>query len=137
MKAISIKQPWAWAIFNGKPVENRVWHSDYRGPLLIHASKAFDKEGDLWIQKNKKILGIDGMPLFFPCGKVIGIVDMVSCVTYHPSPWFCGPYGFVFENPRLIDPFPMRGRLGIFALDTDEEQMARERISLTEGRSDG
>lgn len=45
MKAISIQQPWAWAIFNGKPVENRKWSTAYRGPLLIHAGKKFDGPG--------------------------------------------------------------------------------------------
>lgn len=41
MKALSIRQPWAWAILNaGKRVENRSWQAcHYRGPLLIHAAK--------------------------------------------------------------------------------------------------
>ncbi len=42
MKAISIRQPWAWAICHaGKRVENRDWRHapSYRGPLLIHAAK--------------------------------------------------------------------------------------------------
>jgi hypothetical protein len=43
VKAISIRQPWAWAILHaGKRVENRSWAAApvYRGPLLIHASKS-------------------------------------------------------------------------------------------------
>ncbi len=42
MKALSIRQPWAWAILHaGKRIENRDWRAapSYRGPLLIHASK--------------------------------------------------------------------------------------------------
>ena len=42
MKAISVRNPWAWAIAHGgKRVENREWQypPTYRGPLLIHASK--------------------------------------------------------------------------------------------------
>ena len=42
MKAISVRNPWAWAICHGgKRVENREWKypPTYRGPLLIHASK--------------------------------------------------------------------------------------------------
>ena len=43
MKAISIRQPWAWLIVNGyKDVENRTWYTSHRGPLLICASKALD-----------------------------------------------------------------------------------------------
>src|SRR5438045_8559495 len=38
MKALSIRQPWAWLIVNGhKPVENRSWSTKYTGKLLIHA----------------------------------------------------------------------------------------------------
>lgn len=41
MKAISIRQPWAWLIVNGfKDIENRSWRTKYRGPVLIHASAA-------------------------------------------------------------------------------------------------
>jgi hypothetical protein len=42
MKALSIRQPWAWAILHaGKRIENRDWRSCYyRGPILIHASKS-------------------------------------------------------------------------------------------------
>ena len=42
MKAISIRQPWAWLILNArKDVESRDWiyPCRHRGPLLIHASK--------------------------------------------------------------------------------------------------
>lgn len=41
MKALSIRQPWAWAILHaGKRIENRDWKAcHYRGPLLLHASK--------------------------------------------------------------------------------------------------
>ena len=38
LKAISIRQPWAWLIVNGyKDVENRTWKAKYTGALLIHA----------------------------------------------------------------------------------------------------
>lgn len=40
MKALSIRQPWAWAIMRwGKRIENRSWCPAYRGPVLIHAAK--------------------------------------------------------------------------------------------------
>src|ERR1700690_1312991 len=39
MRALSIKQPWVWAILNaGKDVENRTWTSKHRGWLALHAS---------------------------------------------------------------------------------------------------
>ncbi|HHY88739.1 MAG TPA: ASCH domain-containing protein, partial [Chloroflexi bacterium] len=43
MKALSVRQPWAWLIAQGyKTVENRTWATNYRGPLLIHAGKKPD-----------------------------------------------------------------------------------------------
>jgi hypothetical protein len=47
MKALSIIMPWPWLIFHyGKDVENRNWKTDYRGTLLIHASKTPDAKTD-------------------------------------------------------------------------------------------
>ena len=44
--ALSVRQPWAWAIVNGfKDVENRSWATAYRGPLLLHAGQQFDSAG--------------------------------------------------------------------------------------------
>ena len=57
MKALSVRQPWAWAIIHaGKDVENRTWGTRYHGPLLIHASKNYDRDGKAFIQRE---LGID------------------------------------------------------------------------------
>lgn len=43
MKALSLWQPWATLIAVGaKTFETRSWSTDYRGPLLIHASKNTD-----------------------------------------------------------------------------------------------
>jgi len=45
MKALSIRQPWAWLIAHGhKLYENRDWskynpHKRQRGPILIHAGQ--------------------------------------------------------------------------------------------------
>lgn len=112
MKAISIKQPWAIAIFRGKDVENRSRPSNYRGPLLIHASLKIDMAGYDFIKKN--------FPSVLRCenherGCIIGKVDMVDCMADHPSKWFAGPFGYVFKNPVLFKtPIPYKGQLGIF-----------------------
>lgn len=60
MKALSIRQPWAWAIVNGhKTIENRTWATTYRGPLLIHASKSLDPHGMERLAKHRRALGYD------------------------------------------------------------------------------
>ena len=48
MKALSVRAPWWWFILNcGKDVENRTWKTDFRGRILLHASKTFVVR-DLW-----------------------------------------------------------------------------------------
>jgi len=116
MYALSIKQPWANLIISGiKPVENRTWSTPYRGPLLIHASKAWDKEGAEYITENYPELKgfIDRSRR--DTGKILGQVTMTDCVKNHHSEWFFGPYGFVFIKPREFNkPIPYKGALGIF-----------------------
>jgi hypothetical protein len=45
VKALTVKQPWAWAIFNGKNIENRTQLWSYRGPLAIHAGMRWSERG--------------------------------------------------------------------------------------------
>lgn len=46
MRAITVKQPWAWAIAHGgKSIENRSRGTTYRGPLAIHAGLAWSERG--------------------------------------------------------------------------------------------
>lgn len=46
MRAITVRQPWAWAIARGgKDIENRSWGTSYRGLLAIHAGVRWDEEG--------------------------------------------------------------------------------------------
>lgn len=45
MKALSIRQPWAWLIVEGiKNIENRSWDTKHRGRFLIHASSYNNKK---------------------------------------------------------------------------------------------
>ncbi|MCU1592441.1 MAG: 8, gp08 [Frankiales bacterium] len=46
MKALTVRQPWAWAIATGaKTVENRTRGTAYRGPLAIHAGLGWSDRG--------------------------------------------------------------------------------------------
>lgn len=46
MKALTVQQPWAWAIIHGgKSVENRTQLWKYRGPLAIHAGARWSERG--------------------------------------------------------------------------------------------
>lgn len=46
MRALTVRQPWAWAIVHGgKRIENRRQFWKYRGPLMIHAGTQLSEEG--------------------------------------------------------------------------------------------
>ena len=118
MKALSIRQPFPWAIMAGiKPVENRTWSTAYRGPLAIHAGVAWYENEEFGIGDINHWVGRYQVPPheeFMKLGGIVGIVDLIDVVTDHPSEFFFGPYGFALANPRPCKFVPMKGRLGLF-----------------------
>jgi hypothetical protein len=113
MKALSVRQPWAWLIIAGhKDVENRSWTTTYRGPLLIHAARRPDDVmADI---ENRYGVSIDRTALQF--WGIIGHVELVDVVKRSDSKWFLGPFGFVFRNPVALPFFPIGGRPKLFDL---------------------
>ena len=110
MKAISIRQPWAALIVAGiKDIENRSWSTNYRGKLLVHASKKFDKGG--W--SLAKRFNVPQSMLDYR-GGIIGEMEIVDCVKESNSDWFEGPYGFVLKNAKFLPFKSCKGKLGIF-----------------------
>ena len=161
MKAISLKQPMAWAIFNGKPVENRGWNTHYRGPLLIHASRHFDVEDCRWIQDNSEELGIK-LPSGFLMGYLLGVAELVKVIAKkdsvwdpipgHPpdvgsqhneleymkkecpeyfSPWFVGPFGFVLKNAKLFK-LPIQYKGKLGIFDVPDEVVSNALAEIKE-----
>jgi hypothetical protein len=57
-----------------------------------------------------------------PRGVIIGVVELVDCVTKSKSPWFMGDYGFVLKNQRPIKPIPCAGALGFWNLAPEIER---------------
>lgn len=143
MKALSIKQPWAWLYCapDLKDVENRTWPTDIRGRVLIHASLSQEDMGGMVLadieyrmEKSGKILGeiIDFITAFYAgdldFGAIIGEVEIIDCVAKSNSPWFIGPFGFVRANPVLYKhPIPYKGQLGFFDVDIPESQLEAAR----------
>jgi len=118
MLALSIRQPWASLVIGcGKDVENRDWKTSVRGPVLIHAAKGCTKKE---FEDAKALASIAaGFRLSMsledlPRGGIIGIVDLVDCVSKSDSPWFVGKYGFVLRDPKPISLIPYKGQLGFF-----------------------
>ncbi len=116
MKAISIRQPWAWLIVQGyKTVENRTWATRIRGEILIHAGKAADREDEKIIREVCAELGVD-MPEKLDRGGIVGVVDIVDC-TLEPTDetdldWHePGVYAWILRNPRPLPFVPYPGKL--------------------------
>jgi hypothetical protein len=133
--ALSVRQPFAWAIFHaGMDIENRDWPTLHRGRLLIHASAVVRQEDynsfqracqdqDHWLCQAVMLGG--GLPKKedLPKGGLVGEVEVADCVTEHASPWFTGPYGFVLRDARVLPFMPVLGSLRFF----DVDELCRDR----------
>lgn len=124
IKALSIRQPWAWLIVNGyKSIENRSWKTKYRGPFLIHASKTFDHDGYDWIVNNfvntplpgkESISTKKGLLGHYRTGGFVGISELIACLDQSDDPFFTGPYGFELSNVHPIEFIEYPGSLKFF-----------------------
>lgn len=93
MKALSIKQPWAYLIASGiKDIENRTWKTNFRGRIYIHASA---KMANFWLTPQSSIVDKEINKISINdyesttglFSAIIGEVDIVDCVINHPSIW--------------------------------------------------
>lgn len=123
MLALSIRQPWVWAILScHKDIENRTWPTRFRGEFLIHASKGMTKgEYQAFVMFYEHEIN-EGPPYPPPCppmaqlqrGGIVGKARLVDCVQSHPSPWFQGPFGFVLADVQPLPFVECKGDLGFF-----------------------
>lgn len=116
LKAISIRQPWAWLIVNGyKDIENRIWETKLRGPVLIHAgSNTSDLYEEVLLQLSRRH-GITDWPEDFETGGIVGVAEITGCVKRHRSKWFQGPFGWTLANARRLPFKPVKGQLKFFS----------------------
>jgi hypothetical protein len=142
VKALTVRQPYAWAIAAGaKTIENRSRPTKHRGPLAIHAGAAWSYIGGVddnvldelyeWMTPTQREQAEDGIdpdafPALFTFRAVIATVDVVGC---HRAYGCCLPWGqqgepddptyhWVLANAHKPDvPVPAKGRLGLWAID--------------------
>ena len=119
--ALSVRQPWAWAIiYAGKDIENRSWQAvnhglRQRGRICIHAAKGMSREeyentrDFLWTRRAGCPEAKDLLR-----GGIIGSVEVVDVVSESDSPWFFGPRGLVLRSPEPCEFIPAVGQLGYF-----------------------
>jgi hypothetical protein len=111
MKALSVCQPWAWAIVHGiKTVENRWRPTRHRGPLVIHASRS-----RRYCRGDYSELLPDMPPWeHLDFGALVGVVDVVGCVPLGDvggDPFAVGPWCWLLANPRRIEPINFKGQV--------------------------
>lgn len=150
MKALSIRQPWAWAILNvGKDVENRDWKpnnpavSDARKLIasrerfLIHTGLGMTKaeyedclETLHAISRRHKFPSGLALPAQrdLPRGGIVGSAVLTAFVDDSPSPFFFGPWGLMLADVKPCRFIEMKGALGFF--DVNDE---RVRLSINAG----
>jgi hypothetical protein len=118
LRAISVRQPWAWAILNGKDVENRgpSWAQTVPGEALLHAAKGCTvDEYEAAAASIEEIAGLEVPPLSaLPRGGLIGRLRVDGVVRRSASPWFAGPLGLVLTDVTPCAFAPCAGQLGMF-----------------------
>lgn len=120
MKALSIHQPWAELILQGrKSIELRTWRTNYRGRFAIHAGQTVEEEACI-------AYGLD--PARVVRGALVGTVQLADILRLDEAAWavlrdqhlslrdFPGPmFGWRLADPqRLPRPIPLRGRMSLF-----------------------
>jgi hypothetical protein len=115
LRALSVRQPWAWLIVNGyKDVENRSRSTHHRGPILIHASKNTSLLDVAAQERIRRRYGVE-LPNSYELGGIIGVVDLADCRNRTGSVWHHRrSVGWVLKNPRRLKFRRCNGALGIF-----------------------
>ncbi len=122
MKALSLKQPFAELIVQGKKtIEIRKWNTNFRGEFFIHASKNIDKEASE--KHNLRNL---------PTGCIVGKATLVAVKKYESKQsfeqaaakhlaslkyWNKNAHGFILKNTTRINPIPYKGQLNFFEVE--------------------
>ena len=100
-KAISIKEPWASMIMDGKKtIETRTWRTNYRGEIVICTSaKPKTKYSGHAVAKADLV----------DCRPMTKRDEKKACCKIYPK-----AFAWVLKDIRRIRPFKVKGRLGLF-----------------------
>lgn len=122
--ALTVRQPWAGLIAAGiKPVENRTWRRDYRGPLWLHAGAGTDVVAPwigYFISLGEEMISPE---VFHAGGALIAQVELTGI---HQAAGCCAPWGMpdqwhweIRPVRVLAAPVPARGALGLWRVPAD------------------
>ncbi len=146
MRCISIRPPWSLVVADGrKTIENRPRPTRVRGPVLIHSSKRYNDDAEAFIRRACKKIGLPVPTLedlrATPRGAIIGLVDIVECVSLVDVPraqraWALGPYCYFLTRARMFkQPIPYKGSLGFFNVPDEIVARAMRTASSSVARS--
>ena len=125
-RALTIWQPWAWAIATGhKTIENRPWRSKSGVDtwIAIHAGLSVDVDACDLV---RAVTGVT--PDITSRGGIVGVAKFIEVVPEDSADdlpdvvrqWFTGPYGWRFERAIELDTMiPCRGALSLWRLQED------------------
>ena len=118
MKALSLKQPFAELILQGKKtVELRKWNTKFRGTFLIHASKVPDKEAmSKFNFSNLQLGGIVGQATLKEVKKYNSEQEHSRDEDKHLASSSWGNYGFVLSEASRLPFRPCNGKLNFFEI---------------------
>jgi hypothetical protein len=145
MKALSIRQPWIWAIIaEGKWPENRSRPTSYRGPLALHASRGYDTDATLPVlEADEQLMKAqdEGTDVRLTTGAILAVAELSGC---HPADecereWgFCTPWAepglwhWEIGSVRpLARPVPAKGMLGLWKVPEDAERAVRAQLEAS------
>lgn len=118
MKMLCVRQPWAHLLAKGiKDVENRDWERTYRGPLLIHASKARTPDVLAHIEQQvaKGNIARDEVLHF---GGIVGLVELVDIIDDSESEWAGdGSLHWCVTNARPVPFVKKKGMVGLLNVE--------------------
>lgn len=126
MKAITLWQPWSWAVARaGKRIENRTWAPPrwlIGERIAIHAGKRIDRASCERLTDLGHVLPSTYVHGAVECTALIVEVvheDSASAEVICDD-WWCGPWGWLLEDVRpLAEPVPCLGRQGIWELPSE------------------
>jgi hypothetical protein len=119
--ALSVRQPWAWAIVHaGKDIENRsaaaVRHGMRPCLICIHASKGMTRHEYEDAAAFMQSIGVTcPRPDQLVRGAIIGTVRVLNVVGDSDSDWFFGPCGLLLADAKPCSPVCVPGALGYFS----------------------
>lgn len=106
MKALSIKEPWVYLFIMGKKtIETRRWKTNYRGKLLLCASKKPKSEYSGYAFATA---------ILKDCIPMTKEHELKACISIYDN-----AYSWILSDIKPIKKFEVTGKLGLFNVDCE------------------